>query len=112
MGDYVPHTVALPDDLKDQSFVGSRGTSSPFELPGASVPNTQKAVVTPTLVANLDARVTTIPTREPSPGEAVVRIAYSGICRSVSLALRSPSPSPVSYYLLFCPEAYGGMTRM
>lgn len=111
MGDYVPHLAASTDGLKDQSSVRSRGTSSPFELLGATVPNTQKAVVTPTLGANLDARVTTIPTREPSPGEVVVRIAYSGICRSVSPALRSPHPSWGRFHLVACSGTYDGLCR-
>lgn len=53
------------------------------EIPGACVPSTQKAVVTPEMGEQLNLHLRTVAVRDPSPGEAVVRILYSGICRSV-----------------------------
>jgi hypothetical protein len=57
------------------------------QLPGARLPSTQKAVVTPEMGSELNLHLCTIPVRQAALGEATVRILYSGICRSVSGAL-------------------------
>ncbi|GLB05368.1 hypothetical protein AtubIFM57258_000648 [Aspergillus tubingensis] len=46
------------------------------------VPSEQKAVVTPCMGKNLNLTVQTIGVDEPGPGEVLLRIHYTGICRS------------------------------
>ncbi|OJK00345.1 hypothetical protein ASPACDRAFT_118532 [Aspergillus aculeatus ATCC 16872] len=63
------------------------------------VPRTQEAIVTPEIKEDLNMSLQTIDVRAPASGEAVLRILYSGICRSVSstkwLDLENISPFPV-----------------
>ncbi|KAH8667696.1 chaperonin 10-like protein [Ilyonectria robusta] len=61
-------------------------------MPGACVPSTQKAVVTPEMGEQLNLHLRTVAVRDPSPGEAVVRILYSGICRSDACFSVGPEP--------------------
>ncbi|RAH87508.1 GroES-like protein [Aspergillus japonicus CBS 114.51] len=56
-----------------------KGTES-VDMP--DVPETQEAVVTPEIEEDLNMSLQTIDVRVPAPGEAVLRILYSGICRS------------------------------
>ncbi|PYI19314.1 NAD(P)-binding protein [Aspergillus violaceofuscus CBS 115571] len=58
-----------------------KGTES-VDMP--DVPETQEAVVTPEIEEDLNMSLQTIDVRVPAPGEAVLRILYSGICRSVT----------------------------
>lgn len=55
------------------------------------VPSEQKAVVTPCMGKNLNLTVQTIGVDEPGPGEVLLRIHYTGICRSVSMTRKSQS---------------------
>lgn len=94
---YLENTPATSEDNDDTVDHGKNGFQSPDivdefgtnavstlqEMPGACVPSTQKAVVTPEMGEQLNLHLRTVAVRDPSPGEAVVRILYSGICRSV-----------------------------
>ncbi|KAK7413389.1 hypothetical protein QQX98_007766 [Neonectria punicea] len=55
---------------------------SMYELRGARLPETQKAVITPEMGSELNLHHCTIDVRKAALGEATVRILYTGICRS------------------------------
>jgi len=50
---------------------------------GCELPSRQEAIVTPEMGPQLNLCFTSIPVREPRAGEAVVRVRYTGLCRSV-----------------------------
>ena len=54
------------------------------------VPAMQRAIVTPRKRKTLNQTTQTIMVHDPSPGEVVIRILYTGICCSV----RKPEPKP------------------
>lgn len=54
---------------------------------GFVAPSTHKAVLTPKVGETLNLTVVNVPFRRPETHEAVVRMHYSGICRSVSLSI-------------------------
>ena len=54
-------------------------------LPSTDIPQIQQAVITPEVGPELDVRYSKIPVRLPAPGEVVVKIAWTGVCRSVCL---------------------------
>lgn len=58
--------------------------SGPWSIPDLVLPSTQKAIVTSEVRKALNQVVSTVPVRQPLPHEVIVRICYSGICRSVS----------------------------
>ncbi|KAL2823433.1 chaperonin 10-like protein [Aspergillus cavernicola] len=69
-------------------------------MPGAPVPLTQKAIVTPNMGKHLDLHTRTIAVQDPAPGEVVVRIVYSGICRSdVSFSVGPGSGYPKNNHI-------------
>jgi hypothetical protein len=53
------------------------------------VPEEQMSVLTPVVGPELDLRLTTIDVPSPKPGEVVVKIAWTGLCGSVS---HNPTP--------------------
>jgi hypothetical protein len=55
----------------------------PYDLSGLRIPSTQNAVVSPVVGPRLGLKCRTIPVRNPQLGEVVVRILYTGLCRSV-----------------------------
>ncbi|EEU48280.1 uncharacterized protein NECHADRAFT_75684 [Fusarium vanettenii 77-13-4] len=59
---------------------------------GEPLPSFQKAIVTPTMGPQLNLTCRTIPVRQPGPGEAVVQLYYSGICRSDACFSIGPEP--------------------
>lgn len=82
----------------EQETAHSGQTRSPFHTPKAVhgervlyshlqqlVPSIQRGVITPSVGQVLNMRYENIPVPPPEPGEVVVRIAWTGICRSVSL---------------------------
>lgn len=60
-----------------------------YRLTPMSPPTTQKAVITSRVTSILNLTVATVPVRQPLPTEVVVRICYSGICRSVSQSVET-----------------------
>ncbi|CAG9978490.1 unnamed protein product [Clonostachys byssicola] len=52
------------------------------EHPAVHIPSTQRAIVSPTVSDKLNAVHRIIPVGDPKPGEAMVRLLYTGICRS------------------------------
>lgn len=54
------------------------------------VPAMQRAIVTPRKRKTLNQTTQTVMVHDPSPGEVVIRILYTGICCSV----RKPEPNP------------------
>ena len=98
------HADALPilpvDQLEEADSSGSdSGYVSPQSqevndlkqgmVLGEPLPSIRRAIVTPTMGPQLNLTCRTIPVRQPEPGEAVVQLFYSGICRSVSPLLES-----------------------
>lgn len=60
-----------------------------------SVPSTQWGVISPLIGENLNLRYQQIPVRDPEEGEVIVRIAWTGICRSVcSIPYTNPGCYP------------------
>lgn len=53
-------------------------------IPRLQLPSTQSAVVSPIVGKQLDQHLLEWPIREPKLGEVVVRVAWTGICGSVS----------------------------
>ncbi len=66
------------------------------QLSGAVLPSTHVAVTTPEMGACLNLHVEHIPYRSPDFGEVVVRISWTGICRTVR-----DTSFPASYSLPF-----------
>ncbi|PYI07734.1 GroES-like protein [Aspergillus sclerotiicarbonarius CBS 121057] len=56
------------------------------------VPATQKAIVTPEMGSTLNLVLSPVAVQDPAPGEAVLRILYSGICRSDASFSIGPQP--------------------
>ncbi|RSM18686.1 hypothetical protein CDV31_002406 [Fusarium ambrosium] len=77
---YVSPNIQEADDLKH-----------PVAL-GEPLPSFQRAIVTPAMGPQLNLVCRTIPVRQPEPGEAVVRLYYSGICRSDACFSIGPEP--------------------
>lgn len=73
-------SIASRPELPDASLL----SQSPYTLRGISIPSVQTAIVTPKLGPSLNQEVQSIPVRPPGPGEVVVKIAWTGICGSVS----------------------------
>ncbi|KAJ5748416.1 GroES-like protein [Penicillium nucicola] len=73
-------------------------TGWPQEVPGVVVPATQRAIVTPEMGKELNLVVKEIPVQVPAPGEVIVRIFYSGICRSFDFKDASFSIGPQPGY--------------
>lgn len=51
------------------------------------IPSTQNAIITPQMGKVLNLQSSVIAVRDPLPGEALVQILYTGICRSVCISL-------------------------
>lgn len=86
MGDYIPTHTEKPSDLKDRMTALTTSISDGLGHSSLILPKEQRAIVTPELAEKLQARLSTIAVRDPNPGEAIVSLEYSGICRSVSEA--------------------------
>lgn len=54
-----------------------------FTLPSTTIPYLQQAVITPEVGPKLNVQYSKIPVRRPAPGEVIVKIAWTGVCRSV-----------------------------
>ncbi|KAF9630176.1 hypothetical protein BFW01_g357 [Lasiodiplodia theobromae] len=54
--------------------------------------NTQLAIVTPEVGPTLNLQIRRIPVQPPKPGEVVVQIAWTGLCRSDSCFSTGPEP--------------------
>ncbi|KAK4235438.1 chaperonin 10-like protein [Achaetomium macrosporum] len=52
------------------------------QLPGFTLPSTQKAVISPKVTSTLNLAVLTVPVRQPLANEVIVRVCYTWICRS------------------------------
>lgn len=55
-----------------------------YTMPGLLLPSKQKAILTPTMGPELNLHETIINVTPPEIGEVVVRIAWTGLCGSVS----------------------------
>ncbi|KAF4545247.1 alcohol dehydrogenase [Lasiodiplodia theobromae] len=74
--------VNCPSKLECNIQDGKSTTKSTAS--GLWLPSTQKAVITPEMGRTLNLSVHEIPVRPPTSTEAVVKIFYTGLCRSVS----------------------------
>ena len=74
-----------PLDASDTTIYSSDGHDWRLHtLAYETIPSAQKAIVTPTVKEYLNTQEAHIPIAAPRPGEVVVRIAWTGLCRSVS----------------------------
>ena len=87
----LPTAEVIEVDRESGYFSRSAESLSPVsdqqreKLSQIFVPSEQKAIVTPSMGKNLSLSVQTISVEEPCPGEVLLRIRYTGICRSVSM---------------------------
>ncbi|KAF7558180.1 hypothetical protein G7Z17_g72 [Cylindrodendrum hubeiense] len=86
-------------------------TSTLHEAPGTCVPSIQKAIVTPVMGEELNLHLNTIFVRDPPPGEAVVRIRYSGVCRSDGCFSVGPEPGFPKYNHIAGHEGIGHVVK-
>lgn len=85
------HPIALAlSEIHDFNYAEKQSPEI-YQKQRPSVPSTQQAAITLEVGPALNQQIRTIEVRAPSQGEAVVRILYTGICRSVSEKIKSIS---------------------
>lgn len=76
------HQSSVPSP-KEKSSQGMDGQSILFTMQGFTLPEMQEAVITANMRSTLNLQKTSIPVKRPVLGEVVVRVSWTGICRSV-----------------------------
>lgn len=81
----VKEHLAVFDAFKPIEVLSALHDGKPqlYEVSDAIVPQTQLAVITPIMGKSLNLQTRRIPVRKPGWGEVVVRISWTGMCRSV-----------------------------
>ncbi|KAK9235284.1 chaperonin 10-like protein [Lipomyces kononenkoae] len=83
----------LPDGQTKQQLPGLAASAAKSHvLAGFELPESQVAVVTPIMEKGLNLHMSNIPVRRPNHDEVVVRIAWTGICRSDARFSVGPEP--------------------
>ncbi|OJJ30546.1 hypothetical protein ASPWEDRAFT_164811 [Aspergillus wentii DTO 134E9] len=77
----------------------------------SEIPSTQRAIVTPEMGNDLNMTIQTIPVQEPTPGEVVIRILYTGICRSDASFSVGPNPGYPRYNHIAGHEGIGHVVK-
>ncbi|KAL3468850.1 chaperonin 10-like protein [Aspergillus californicus] len=78
--------------LDNGAHIDDEPVLKPQVIPTAGVPSTQRAILTREVGRSLEMALETVPVREPGAGEVVLRILYSGICRSDATFSTGPLP--------------------
>lgn len=88
---YSPAMGALPTSRIDVAKSVRDNMGRLHVLDGMSIPETQEAAVTAIMGQDLSIVLTKIDVKHPSTGEVIVRVAWTGMCRSVSF-INPPIP--------------------
>lgn len=81
---YSPAVGALPASRIDLAKSVGDNLGLLHVLDGIAIPETQEAAATAVMGQDLSIALTKIDVKPPSTGEVIVRVAWTGMCRSVS----------------------------